>query len=527
MNTVIETCRPVLAVVVALLATGAVLAADLTPPQSYVHELLPHDQIETRVMPVVDVAALLVEDELRAGDRVPLRVATITPIAVNMLEVATVETLSDGGVVRRLRIDSPGAVFLSFKFSEFDLPAGAELHFVSVHRDYFYGPFTEAHNRSTGRFGSPPVPGDAGVIELYLPDGTGQVRLVIESVSHGYRDAMRMASVPDRLNESPAEPMDSLPDDMETGARGGGPFGCKVDIICPEGEPWLDDGRASAEGYDGQFICSGQLINNVLQDNRYLYLTASHCQWWQDPSTMAYYWNYQTQTCDGNDFPPFTFSVGSTELFHSPTQQTDLDLLELDGPNLEGIYNIYFQGWNRSDDQPAMGAMIGYPNDFPKQITITEDPVVDCASGPCPGGFGSQYWRVNEWHVGISLGGSSGSCLLNEDHQLVGVLSGGVGTNCDNFSWDEFSKISSEWSNLQPFLDPNNSGVMSIPGKDGLDVECEGDANGDGTVDPLDSGFVLARFGCPVGTGDPSCDAADQNGDGSVDPLDSGFVLAR
>ena len=26
-------------------------------------------------------------------------------------------------------------------------------------------------------------------------------------------------------------------------------------------------------------------------------------------------------------------------------------------------------------------------------------------------------------------------------------------------------------------------------------IECEGDANGDGTVDPLDSGFVLARFG--------------------------------
>ncbi len=56
---------------------------------------------------------------------------------------------------------------------------------------------------------------------------------------------------------------------------------------------------------------------------------------------------------------------------------------------------------------------------------------------------------------------------------------------------------------------------------------CEGDANGDGLVDPLDSGFVLARFGCSVGTGDDGCDAADQNGDGAVDPLDSGFVLAR
>ena len=51
--------------------------------------------------------------------------------------------------------------------------------------------------------------------------------------------------------------------------------------------------------------------------------------------------------------------------------------------------------------------------------------------------------------------------------------------------------------------------------------------SGNGVVDPLDSGFVLARFGCPVGTGDPSCDIADQNGDGSVDPLDVGFVLAR
>ena len=51
--------------------------------------------------------------------------------------------------------------------------------------------------------------------------------------------------------------------------------------------------------------------------------------------------------------------------------------------------------------------------------------------------------------------------------------------------------------------------------------------HGDGTVDPLDSGYVLARFGCSVGTGDADCDAADQNGDGLVDPLDSGFVLAR
>ena len=58
--------------------------------------------------------------------------------------------------------------------------------------------------------------------------------------------------------------------------------------------------------------------------------------------------------------------------------------------------------------------------------------------------------------------------------------------------------------------------------EDGCDTD---DANVDNVVGPLDS--VLARFGCPVGTGDSSCDAADANSDGVVDPLDSGFVLAR
>lgn len=56
---------------------------------------------------------------------------------------------------------------------------------------------------------------------------------------------------------------------------------------------------------------------------------------------------------------------------------------------------------------------------------------------------------------------------------------------------------------------------------------CPGDANGDDTVDPLDSGFVQARFGCIVGSGNAECDEADVNGDGLVDPLDVGYVLAR
>ena len=76
-------------------------------------------------------------------------------------------------------------------------------------------------------------------------------------------------------------------------------------------------------------------------------------------------------------------------------------------------------------------------------------------------------------------------------------------------------------------FDSDGVGTIRVVVLESAGGTCEGDANGDGVVDPLDSGFVLARFGCPVGTGDESCDAADQNGDGAVDPLDVGFVLAR
>ena len=67
-------------------------------------------------------------------------------------------------------------------------------------------------------------------------------------------------------------------------------------------------------------------------------------------------------------------------------------------------------------------------------------------------------------------------------------------------------------------------------GSNGIPDECEscdGDADGDGLVDPLDSGFVPARFGRPVGTGDAGCDIADMSGDGLVGPLDESFVRAR
>jgi len=147
----------------------------------------------------------------------------------------------------------------------------------------------------------------------------------------------------------------------------------------------------------------------------------------------------------------------------------DIDLLELDGTDLETTYNIYFTGWNRSSNAPTSGATIGFPSDKPKQITIENDPVLDCLPSGCQNGWGPNFWRVDDWDVGIPEVGSSGGMLLDQDNLLVGVLSGGVGSNCNNFEWDEFAKIHPHWTSLEPFLDPDATGAVTLAGKDHAD----------------------------------------------------------
>ena len=345
------------------------------------------------------------------------------------------------------------------------------------------------------------IAGDASIIELYLPQGQCTAALTLESVSHGYKNALGMSRFPYRNTGAALEKAQLLPQARVMAPPGS--FDCQRDINCPEGAPYQDEKRAVAEGYDGTYICSGQLINNVRQDNRYLYLTAGHCGWFQDPSTMSYYWNYENTGCGTDDYPEWTYSTGSTDLYHIETDTQDINLLELHGTDLENTFNIYFMGWNRSDNIPTMAAMISHPDDKPKQIVIRYDPLIDCALGDCSGGWGDLFWRVTSWDVGVDEGGSSGGGLMDQDNLLVGTLTGGVGTHCNDFAWDEFFKLSAEWVHLQPFLDPDNTGAISIPGKDGLSGGPASDPN---PVNGATGVAVNATLSWTAGSGSDSSD---------------------
>ena len=113
---------------------------------------------------------------------------------------------------------------------------------------------------------------------------------------------------------------------------------------------------------------------------------------------------------------------------------------------------------------------------------------------------------------------------------VIPASSAGVITFVDSTN----GTVAMQWEGVGELFnpdDPSNPYIFTytcvVNALIGASSACEGDSNGDGAVDPLDSGFIAARFGCSVGTGDAECDAADQNVDGAVDPLDVGFVLAR
>ncbi len=405
-----------------------------------------------------------------------------------------------------ITLDSPDAIFMSAKFSRFVLPEGVVVTFSARDDVYVAGPFTSENNTSTGRFGTPMIPGDGMTIEIRVPQGAQEPEIVFESISHCYKNVLGMG----RFFSNHAHSTDA-----SSIERGGG-FSCQRDIVCDEGQPYFYLKNAVAEGYDGAYICSGQLVNNTRNDGRYLYLTAAHCGWWQDPSTMAYYWDYANETCGADDYPSFTYSLGSTNLYHSVNPDYDINLLELDGTNLEGDFDIYYAGWNRGNAAPTSTFSISHPSDKPMQIAIDLDPTIDCNQGSCPGGYGTEYWRVTDYEVGMTEGGSSGSALFDQNQLIVGVLTGGVGTNCFDFGWDEYYKLSNEWPQLQPFLDPDNTGALTMTGWDGSSNPCRPDLNGDCELNFFDVSVFLSAY----------ISGADYNSDGSTNFFDVSQFLA-
>ncbi|MEL6445893.1 MAG: proprotein convertase P-domain-containing protein [Bacteroidota bacterium] len=426
-------------------------------------------EVERIALPSFDNDALLARDEAQserqrtAGTPTAQRFAEPVAMALDARTRGTWESLADGRQVWRLRVTSPGAYSLNVGFSQFRLPEGATLWLYPTGEAPLFRAFTAADNEQHGELWTPVVPSDDLTIEVNLPRSkTGQAPdfdLEIGQIAHAYR--------PFGLTAEQRQQRDRQNGRVASGS-------CNVDVVCPEGDDYRNIIRSSgAYTRGGTDICSGAAINNALEDGRPLFLTANHCgNSTGNASSIVIYWNYQNSTCrpvgspasgGPGDGPLSQFNSG-TRLLGSAAN-SDWALLEMDDP-FDASHNVYLSGWDRRDIAPASVVAIHHPNVEEKRISFEDDPTTITSYLSDTVDPNAAYIRVDDWDLGTTEGGSSGSPIYNADQQIVGQLHGGFAA-CGNDDPDWYGRMfRSMAGGLDDFLDPTGSGVETLGGRE-------------------------------------------------------------
>jgi hypothetical protein len=261
---------------------------------------------------------------------------------------------------------------------------------------------------------------------------------------------------------------------------------CFVNINCSEGEPWQDQKRSVAKymtvagsniGY-----CTGSLINNTDEDCKNYFLSAQHCGFGSSAADLGqyvFYFNYEAEGCtnpeNDNGLDQQTV-VGCTKLAESGEStsfpdRSDFLLVEL--TSIPSSYNVYYAGWNRAsvDLIQGDGAIIQHPRADLKKIAFWDNAQTSATS--------FDHLEINCIESangdGIVEPNSSGSPVFDINHNIIGnVTAGSSGcisqtifptTIAGKFEmhWDQCGTSSNR--QLKPWLDPTNSGVMSLNGK--------------------------------------------------------------
>lgn len=388
-------------------------------------------------------------DRLIADPRARLQFALSRELEQG-LEAGSWDVADDGRARWRLRLFSPAAQTLNLEFSRFELPASAQLWLYDAAGRVVQGPYTAQDRSPEGRLWTALVPGDTAVIELRVaPQDKKRVSLRLARLNHGFRGFETAAGVVPKS----------------------GP--CNIDVVCPQGSEWRDEIRSAARiTIGGIILCSGQLVNNTRQDNDPLFLTAHHCGIGESLATRAssvvVYWNYQTSSCGGTpDGSLSQTQTGSTLLARD--ENSDYALVRL-ASRPPAAYGVHYAGWYAGSRAAACGASIHHPNGDQKRISLFTSTVTraddvcldeddDCTRRV-------DTWRVN-WSEGVTEPGSSGGGLWNQNHRLVGVLSGGAASCEQPNEPDYYGRLELAWNaGLRAQLDPAGTGAVGLGGRD-------------------------------------------------------------
>ena len=409
-------------------------------------------QVETLHLPEFDLVELQKEDAQNdAKGQGPWRFGYDHVVDINIANQGTWFNMNDGSRFWIYNIRSEGALTMNFIFDEFYIPEGGRLYFYNRDRTDLLGAYTHTQNREDKLFGSWLVDGDDIYIEYYEPaNKIGQGKLNISKAVHGYRSVTK--NFDKDLNDSGA---------------------CNLDVDCSIGadfDPIKDQVKKSVGLVivGGNSGCSGALINNTNNDGTPYFLTADHClfgsvgSWafrfnWRSPNPVC-----ATTTSSTNGSFNQTVS-GATLRANNP--DSDVVLVEITAP-VPDTWDLVWAGWDRTSTPANYTVGIHHPAGDIMKVCRDDD-------SPTPSfQFGAQVWFVNEWEIGVTEPGSSGSPLFNQDGRIIGQLYGG-GAACsgtvNNGQPDWYGRFDVSWDNgsspstrLKEWLDPNNTGQTTL-----------------------------------------------------------------
>jgi hypothetical protein len=360
------------------------------------------------------------------------------PVAVSAASSNEWVTTASGSRIWSLQVTSDGALGARLHLENLSLPTGATLR--------IYGPTNS--NAGSHVITSQDVPPERSlwtetvfsqdvVLECSVPAGVdpASVSFKVTELSHIFQ-------------------MPTLQSNLKEGT-------CHNDVTCFPAYASEASGIARITFVDGgnTYLCTGCLLSSSANPGTDYFLTAHHCIPSQSlASTMELFWFYQTSTCNGT--PPSLSSVphtsGGGDLLATAVG-TDFSFLRLKQAAPGGAAHL---GWSTAT--PASGeALVGihHPTGSYKRISFGKFYDSD-----------DSFWAV-QWSSGVTEPGSSGSPLLNAQHQVIGQLNGGFngpGSSCPNpTAPDQYGRFDISFQSLKQWLgsDPGGDSNSIFPPK--------------------------------------------------------------
>jgi PKD repeat protein len=495
-----------------IVPSSAQIKRDGTPPSfaTINRTMRTLQQVETLQTP--DLVSFKAEDELRAKSGLMPRISKILPVNYTMENSGEWITLKTGEKVWQLRLKSPGAIALSLYYDRFYLPEGAKLFIYSANKKHVVGAFTAADNPQFGpEFSTEMIAGDDLVLEYVAPPGAADNNIMAKSpVGNSPATApLRLkAHAAKAFAKGGSEPVISIsglgyvynsaiigvvkdfyeptgPDQI------GNSVACMVNINCPEGGAWQDQKKGVAATVQriagAAWLCSGTILNNTAKDRVPYFLTAYHCSeangrvaTVEDLNQWQFYFHFEHTGCD-NSTPVAAYrtAIGAQRLAASDINGGSDGLLLRLNTDIPDDWDVYFNGWNRSNTPMNSGVGIHHPRGDLKKISFvtapaTNDTWMSAEGVGAPDAHWYVLWGTMNGKRGVTEGGSSGSPLFDENGLVVGSLSGGNGSTIDPCNTNTHSLYGKLWwhwdqspnpdDHMSKYLDPIDLGVTTLEG---------------------------------------------------------------